>query len=92
MQLTSIFTGNSKTKAAIASELKNALAIRQTKLIETVPSALLLPLEARSALEESLKIVPAEQRRFENLIEDQSAYYITTVAIAVFSCTYRLHS
>jgi hypothetical protein len=92
MQLASIFTSNSKTKAAVASELKNVPAIRQTKPIETVPSALLLPLEARSVLEESLKIMPAKQRRFENSIEDQSVYYVTTVAIAVFSSTYRLRS
>jgi hypothetical protein len=69
----SIFTGNSRTKSDVASELKAAPALRQTKPIETLPSALLLPREARAALEQTLKIDPAEQRRFGNLIEDQSA-------------------
>jgi hypothetical protein len=71
--LASIFTGNSKTKADVASELKDSPALRQTKPIDTLPSVLLLPREARTALEQTLKIVPAEQRRFGNLIKDQSA-------------------
>jgi hypothetical protein len=82
--LASIFTGNSKTKAGVTSELKVAPALRHTKPINAVPSALLLPREARSALEKTLEIVPAEQRRFDNLIEDQSTllrYYGSNKAI-----------
>jgi hypothetical protein len=91
--LASIFTSNSKTKAGVASKLKVAPALRHTKPINTVPSALLLPWEACSALEKTLKIVPAEQRRFDNLIEDQSmllCYYSSNKAI--HGGTIRLHS
>jgi hypothetical protein len=70
--LASIFTGNSKTKANVTSGLKAVPALRQTKPIDTIPTALLLLREARAALEQTLKIVPAEQRWFSNLIEDQS--------------------
>jgi hypothetical protein len=90
--LASIFTGNSKTKANIASKLKDSLALRQTKPIDTIPSALLLPWEVHSALEATLKIVPAKQRRFGNLIDDQSTLLhhmaaIVPLTVAQLDCT-----
>jgi hypothetical protein len=84
LPLASIFTSNSRTKANVASKLKNAPALRQTKPINGLPSALLLLREAHSALEETLKIVPAKQRRFKKKIEDQSMllhYYSSNKSI-----------
>jgi hypothetical protein len=60
--LASIFTSNSKTKADVVSKLKAAPALRQTKPINAIPSVLLLLWEAHATLEQTLKIVPVEQR------------------------------